>query len=140
MFAMQSRAIANNIPVPNTNTLTGSIAVWDALISVPYGQHWQHGNLCATDRGFQDIHEGQSVLVRDAKNNIIAIGKLKEGRFNWVNKNQYPALWTCIFGFSVSNIPESPFYTLTIGGRKPIAITLDDLKLNKWTLNFSLRG
>ncbi len=97
------------------------------------GRERVDGSACIANRAFQDIHEGQSVLIRNANDTIMAIGKIGEGRFN---QSQDSSLWTCTFKFSVPNIPESPFYTIAFGGRKPIAVSLEDLKTSNWILEF----
>ena len=137
LIATQLTAIAPSA-VSQPYTLTGSIEVWEGLrvlTSVPSGQRWQYGNLCATDRAFKDIYDGQSVVIRNANDTIVAIGKLGEGRFN---QSQDSSLWTCTFKFSVPNVPESPFDTISVGGRKPLALTLEDLKARNWILEFTL--
>ncbi|GCL49873.1 hypothetical protein NIES3804_14320 [Microcystis aeruginosa NIES-3804] len=132
LIASQLTAIAPSA-VSQSYTLTGSIQVLESFRGASFP--FQEGNICFTDRGFNDISSGRTVSIKDANNTIAAIGKLGEGRFN---QSQDSSLWTCTFKFSVPNVPESPFYTISVGGRKPIALTLEDLKARNWILEFTL--
>ncbi len=136
ILAFQSGAIAVPVPsAPASNTLTGSVTVWDNIfpvVSKPYTEPRLNGEACATERGFSDIQGGQKVVIRDASDKIVAIGELSDGKY------KKDTLWTCVFSFSVPEIPESKFYTIAIGGRKPIAASLEELKTKGWTLDLSI--
>ena len=76
--------------------------------------------------------KGQTVSVRDANDTIVAIGYIGVGQ---ARKDR---LWNCAFNFTVPNIPESPFYTVAIATRKPIVVSLEELKKDNWILKLAI--
>jgi len=129
LIASQLIAIAPNV-LSQPYTLTGSIQVW-RLISTTESI-LREGGSCFTEKSFSDIREGQTVSVRDANDTIVAIGYIGVGQA------RKDSLWNCAFNFTVPNIPESPFYTVTIATRKPIVVSLDELRKDNWILKLTV--
>lgn len=83
----------------------------------------------------KDLGIGSQVKVENAKGEVVAVGKIVGG--STVNVG---GQLQCSMKFAVANIPESNFYSVTIGDTKRGKQTFskDDLVGKNWTLTLSL--
>ena len=122
LLTMQSASFASPV-----NTLNGSMSIIDKV--APINGIWMIGSPCVALGGFGDIESGGTVVLRNDQDKIIAVGNLSNGVLGV--KSSY---WVCVLNFSLANVPESPFYTLSLGNRNPFAISIERLKEINWML------
>lgn len=68
--------------------------------------------------GYDDVHPGAEVLVKDPEGTIIAKGELADGPI---------ASNACIFTFTVSGVPGGhKFYTVGVANRGQLTFTEDE--------------
>jgi hypothetical protein len=84
---------------------------------------------CSGTSGYDDLKQGTSVVLHDAKGTIVGTAPLSAGT---------PTATTCLFNFTMSDVAESPFYTVNIGSRGGPTYQLADFEANGWTLNLSI--
>lgn len=106
-------AIASQLP-PTTRTLDGSLTLRHAVpIGAPVvGKDYP----CVGVGGFDDIRGGATVVVYDAADKILAMGRLDPGRAN-------DATGDCIFLFAVPDVPTSDFYRVEVAHRGQVPFT-----------------
>lgn len=126
LLAVQSASFASPV-----NTLTGSVAIINKV--APINGIWTIGSPCLALGGYDDIQPYGSIVLRNDQDKIISVGKLSEGVLGV--KSSY---WICTFKFTLPNVPESPFYTLSVGHRKPYVISLESLKKMNWLLELGM--
>ena len=85
--------------------------------------------------GYRDISRGAGVTVKDGDGKIVGSGSLGEGVRG---SSQYAGIFNCRFPFSVDNVPEVPFYSLTVGQRAGITYSLADMKAKGWVVDVTL--
>lgn len=107
--------------------LTGSIGFTNHEIDAS-------GTTCSGAGGYSDIHPGADVIVQDGAGTTIALGRLGEGEWDRTEGNN----GTCTISFSVGDVPDTDFYTITIGNRDGLLMSRSDLEAVGWTLEFSL--
>lgn len=120
-----------------TYNLQGSITVVGEKpdFAIGKGQQGGLGDDCFTGGGYSDIAEGMEVVVKNGKDETLAIGRLSGGKFTKAGS------WdrSCTFNFSVQNIPETSFYVIQTGGRGEKQYSLSEMQQSNWNLEYSLR-
>lgn len=109
-------------------TLTGSFTLIDTEIS-------RTSEGCTGTGGYTDVREGLQVVVKNEKNEILALGQL--GRDNYTG--EYPQV-ACEFPFVIKDIPRADFYEIEVGKRGSLKYSVDDLRKAGWVVEFSLGG
>lgn len=111
-------------PTATLYTLTGSMKLATASI--------EGSNLdCHGTGGFDDMTGGVEVVVRDQANTILATGRLGPGKKNTPGTS-------CTFPFTVSGIPEAPFYSVEVGRRGALTYSFADMVGAGWVVAFTL--
>lgn len=100
-------AKAETFVVSGDITLVDSGVRWDTV-----------GGACYGTEGYDDMHGGTQVVVKDAAGTTIAVGQLKDG----AKENSV----TCRFGFVVDEVPSgSAAYSLEVSHRGSFSFTED---------------
>lgn len=86
---------------------------------------------CIGTRGYSDIREGTQVRVLDGEGDLLATGKLERGE---PGSGHY----SCIFAFTVDDVPASDFYTVEVSHRDGLSYSHAELEDKNWTVELSL--
>src|SRR6266480_3394260 len=87
------------------------------------------GAVCQGAGPYGDIAAGNGVALKDADGKLLAITSLGVGSGSPTS---------CVFGFTLKDVPEVPFYSIEVGRRGQVGYTLADMKSNGWTLALSM--
>ncbi len=87
------------------------------------------GTSCQGKSGYGDIVPGAGVTIKDGDGKLLAATSLGSGTGN---------VMTCDFKFSLTNVPEVAFYTITISRRGDLSYSLAQMQSNSWTLSLTL--
>jgi hypothetical protein len=99
-------AVAAVMALTATMTVTGHLTL--------------HVSTYSSVRGFDDIHEGTAVTVRDEAGTTVAIGRLGAPDC---------ASGDCVYPFAVDDVPgDSPFYEVEVSHRGGVTFSRDDLR------------
>lgn len=99
--------------------LTGSLTLRDA-----FGQGSDMGRgeyPCVGTNGYDDIAEGAPVTVYDAAGAIVATGRLGESE-------ALDAAESCLFPFTVAEVPTSDFYQVEVANRGMVTFTAEQVE------------
>lgn len=99
---------------------------------------------CVADSGFDDIAEGNQVLVKNASAEVVALGELGPGEFAFAQPINVPEevdiynvsvlggdYYSCVFPFNLDNVPSGEnFYSVEIGNvaRGEVVFTEEELR------------
>lgn len=78
------------------------------------------GATCNGYAGFSDLTSGSPVTVYDATGKIVALGKLADGTS--------PDGVSCLFPFSVADVPDGQFYSVEVSHRGKMQVTAQDAR------------
>lgn len=101
---------------PGKLTVTGDVNV---LGNTSVSSYSTTSASCSTYGGYNDIAEGASVTVRDASDAIVGIGSLSAGT---------SSSGSCVFAFTVPDVPESAFYSIEVSKRGALTYSADDVE------------
>ncbi len=87
---------------------------------------------CRGGGGYEDIIGGERVVVFNQDEEEVAETQLELGQPEDGGQ-------TCVFPFAIPELPESEGYFFVIGGRDPVAYTLEDLEESDFAVQLSLR-
>ena len=87
------------------------------------------GSGCEGGGGYNDIRPGAGITLKDGDGKVLATSSLGAG--SGTNTS-------CDFTFSLTNVPEVPFYTIEISHRGALSYSLSDMKAQVWDLALSL--
>jgi len=91
---------------------------------------------CSGTGGYSDVGVGTDVVVRDAEGTIIGTSALAVD-----SQGPEPAgsgAYQCGFVFVVPNLPESTFYTVSVGRRGERTYSLAEMEASGWAVDFTL--
>lgn len=108
----------------STHDMTGSIAVSQYMGSRGLGTE------CTGHGGYDDIHEGAAVVVKDEGGKILATSQLDAGKIT--------GLGECTFAFSVGSVPDASFYQFEVSHRGEVTYAKKDLSDAGWTVKLTL--
>lgn len=91
------------------------------------------GEPCVGNSGFDDIHGGTEVRVKDGSGKTIAVGELTAG---------YHLGTGCIFAFKVNDVPDAAVYEVSIGNadRHGPQFTKLQMSAMNWAVALTLGG
>lgn len=102
---------STSVPKADGFVVDGSIELIDSGVRWDYG-----GDPCYGTGGYDDMHGGTQVVVKDAAGTTIAVGQLKDG----VKLNSV----TCRFDFVITDVPSgSAAYSLEVSHRGSFSFT-----------------
>ena len=87
------------------------------------------GQGCEGTSGYNDIDEGTQVTVTDGDGKTLGVGKLGIGK----SENG-----SCIFDFSVPNVPEAGFYKIEVAHRGELSYSKQELASKDWRVEVAL--
>ena len=116
--------------------LTGTLDLTDS------GAHYRDGESCYGENGYDDVSGGTGVTVTDRAGSIIGTGKLEEGVGQGSAEDAdsllADLLSSCVFSFSVDELPKTAFYSIEVGRRGKLTYSLADMKQSKWIYSSSI--
>jgi hypothetical protein len=119
----------------NTHRIHGGISV---PIKEDYAFNTEKGQVCDNllSIGYRDFHGGAQVTVKDEKSATVGVGTLTEGKAENFSNNKF----VCFFTFSITSVPDSSFYSISVGRDQRGAITYsrDDLKAKDWFVDLNI--
>jgi hypothetical protein len=92
---------------------------------------------CSGGGGFSDLKAGASIVIKDGNRNVVATGALPTGSLNQSGGSSGEV---CTWRVPVPNVPDRPFYTVSVGTRGGPRYGRDSLASKRWTMNVSLTG
>lgn len=107
-------------------TLKGTFTLVDTGVSRTSGG-------CSGTGGYSDVHAGMQVVIKNEKNEILALGNVGEDTYN----GPYPEV-TCQFPIVVKDIPRAEFYQIEVGRRGSLQYSIEDLRKANWVVSFIL--
>ncbi len=88
------------------------------------------GSGCQGTRGYDDIHSGAQVVVRDESGTVLATTSLGNGTLLETGM--------CYFEFHVGSLPRAQFYSFEVSRRGELTYSRSELEQNDWTFEASL--
>ena len=79
---------------------------------------------CQGASGYSDIRAETQVTVSDAGGKVLAAGQLKSGSWD--------GAYSCVFGFSVSGLPDADLYQVEVSHRGKLVYSRQDLDSKDW--------
>ncbi|TCC21653.1 hypothetical protein [Kribbella sindirgiensis] len=117
------------LPQPESFAVTGAIVVEaDILTSAQ-----EVGGACVPEDGYDDIHAGTQVTVKDATAKVVALGKLQAGTVaELYGEDALPALLgfasKCTFSFTVTDVPGGQeIYSVEVSHRGDVRFSREQL-------------
>jgi hypothetical protein len=127
-------APTSTIAIPTATAVAQTHEIIGSLLIEP-GYHYD-GEPCAGQDGYSDIHAGTQITVKDASGQIIALGQLQGGK---IEANPAAVYWgRCRLTVVVEQVPDSAFYTFSIGNRPGVTFSRDDLVNGAWGVQLSI--
>jgi hypothetical protein len=96
----------------------------------PLVTRWQ--GECFGTSGLSDVRGGMAVVIRDGKNEILAVGKTESGTDYKGDRE------ICRFPFKIENVPARNIYSVQVGRRNPVVFSAAQLEEDKWTANIAI--
>lgn len=115
------QARSSDLPV-----LRGTMDLYDSDF-----QYRPRGIRCSGSGGYDDLHSGTQVLVKDGAGKVLAKGNLESGK---TGANKY-----CRFEFTIHDVPASDFYSVAVSHRGELTYSRDELETLGWQVAFELR-
>jgi hypothetical protein len=115
------------VKAEETRTINGVLtlsAPW------PLVTRWQ--GECFGTSGLSDVRGGMAVVIRDGKNEILAVGKTESGTDYKGDRE------ICRFPFKIENVPARNIYSVQVGRRNPVVFSAAQLEEDKWTANIAI--
>jgi hypothetical protein len=113
---------------PVAHILNGQLALGG------FGQVNPDVTVCFGYDGYSDIVDGTPVVVKDGNGSIIGTSQLGPGTFTHSTESE------CVFTFTVTDLPDVPFYSIEISHRGAQAFSREQLDSMNWTVAFTLGG
>jgi hypothetical protein len=107
--------------------ITGSLTLTDSD-----GWEWvgdTDNAVCTGEGGYSDIGAGTQIVVKDGSGEILGTGSLDAG------KEAFPS---CVFTFTVSELPRSDFYSVESGRRGSLSYSFEEMEDQSWIVFLSL--
>src|SRR5258708_32821080 len=115
---------------PPRHTVTGSFTLIDSLSFERFGPFAVDGIHCAGHGGYGDIGPGTGVVLKDGDGRTLAVGQLGAGV---PSDSAGSRPFRCAFTFTLTDVPEVPFYALEVSHRGASSYSLADIKALNWT-------
>lgn len=92
------------------------------------------GTECRDTFGYEDVHPGSQVIVKDGDGSVVATTRLSSGTF----VEGLPITRTaCEFTFE-AEVPEADFYTVEVAGREGPTFSREELDALDWEVGLEL--
>lgn len=103
-------------------TITGTLALSDSSLS------FEDGESCWGSGGYDDIHDGTQVTVKDGSNDVIGASALKNSTMRSGN---------CEFEYSVE-VPRANIYQVEVSHRGELTYSHEDLEAQEYNVTATL--
>jgi predicted small secreted protein len=132
---------------PSTHTITGTVSLQGSALAGTEAEDKTtpnenfttdkdlglSGNGCLGTGGYDDLQAGLQVTVSNESGTTIGTGTLDSGE---VVRGQF---WnTCVFPFTVANVPTAKFYRIEAGHRGQVSYSYDQMQASHWSVKLSL--
>ena len=85
------------------------------------------GDQCSGRNSFTDLKGQLQVILLDGSGNTIATGQTEYGAYKRFGE-------TCVFAFTLNNVPDSDFYEIQVGRRQGPTFTREELESLNWEM------
>ena len=119
-------ALANSGAFVPHHTISGTFTLLDTSTDPSITRS---GSGCEGSGGYSDVRPGAGITLKDGDGKVLATSSLGVGSGTSTS---------CDFTFSLTNVPEVPFYTIEISHRGALSYSLTDMKTQMWDLALSL--
>jgi hypothetical protein len=109
------------------HTITGTFDLIDSSLDFPSID--VVGGTCEGKGGYSDIAPGASVSLKDGDGKLLGSSSLGTGTGSTTR---------CTFTYTFSNVPEVPFYTVSVSRRGDVTNSLADMQARGWTFGLTL--
>lgn len=133
-------ASPNRASAPQATT-TASVQTISGVVRLRQRMHEELREIgpCTGYDGFDDIHGGTDIVVRDGAGAILAAGALGPGEYVESDAvNADTLIFHCLFPFTLEGIPTSDFYVISIGRRGDLTYTHEELVALSWEVELSI--
>jgi hypothetical protein len=114
---------------PRIHTIAGTLdVVTQALFGLPAGAS------CYVPTAYGGEMNGDQVTVTDGSGSTLGVGTLTNGTVTG------PGATICEFSFTVSDVPDSSFYGVTVDGHSGPQYSKGQLQSANWAMSLSLNG
>lgn len=126
-----SPSTSSRAPAPQRHTIKGTFYI-------VANRNTAYRSNCRgfSEDGQGDIAVGASVTVRAANGHIVGVGSLDSCRFTDISSPGQGRSLT--FGWRVSNVPDSDFYTIEVAHRGEVPFSRTQLARSHWQAHLSL--
>ena len=100
--------------------------------SLPLRQANSIGADCTGTGGYDDLHVGTAVVVRDEAGKVLSTGNLDSGKIS--------SLETCTWAFRVTGLPDAKYYQVEVSHRGQVTYSRADLDSAHWKIDLRLGG
>jgi hypothetical protein len=118
--------------VPTTTTIVSHLVTGTFLLRQ---EGSTLGSTCAGRDGFDDIKANSQVTVKDEAGTVLAVGSLGSGTGVVGDK---PGSVYCRWRFSISGVPDRPFYQFETGRRGVVTFSRADMETKGWSVALTL--
>jgi hypothetical protein len=94
------------------------------------------GTECGGTGDYSDLDQGMRATIRDGSNNILGIATFDSHGKSITTDGNFTT--DCQFTSTVSNVPDSPFYQVTVNQRDAQQFTHDELRARNYVLALSV--
>ena len=108
-------------------TISGSLELIDSRIA-------RTANDCYGTGGYGDISGNMPIVIKDGEGKVLALGKTSNGKSP---EGRYSMI-ICEFTFEINNVPKADFYSISLGRRKEIFYSYQELIERNWKIDLSL--
>lgn len=84
---------------------------------------------CTGQGGYDDIHDGTAVVIKDESSKVLATGSLGSGTID---------SGVCLFHFTVSGVPDANFYEVEVSHRGNVTYSKADIEKADWEVDLEL--
>src|SRR5258708_19568601 len=101
-------------------------------VNNPMGSSQASKRTCTGKQGFEDLHGGTAVVVKDESGKILATGSLGTGTA--------PDRLSCRFAFTLVNIADAKFYQVEVAHRGVVTYSKTSLHNPAWNSTLCLHS
>lgn len=119
-------AVGVIVAIPDEHTVTGSMTVIDGEFLFA-----ETGEDCENPPGFDDIHQGSQVIVKDEAGTTMSTSELGSGRIDGLG---------CTFDFTLEGVGDAKFYSVELGrdARGELSYSYDEMVESNWSVDLVL--
>jgi len=116
------------------HTITGTLTV---IFPTAFAQG-SDGDPCYVPTDYGNETDGDQVVITDSSGSTLGIGSLTGGILSSGPGGTSGSPVGCQFSFTAANVPDSPFYGVSIDGRMGPQYSESELQADNWTMSLTL--